>query len=368
VPTEQAGSYQLLPVERLRLDTDNPRLPETVVGQPQHAVLTYLHEQAVLEELAASFVDNGYFAHEPLIVTPDGDGWRVIEGNRRLATLMILLQLPLAVDADVRFLLDPEPSAERLIELRRVPCSVVESGSAVHSFLGFRHIGGIKTWSAEAKARYIIREVEQLQAQEPGNVFARVARRVGSNVQGIRNSYLAMRVLLHARDALGLPIQEVQLRRFGVWTRAMNSADLREYIGLGAPKTYEEIQGALEELHGDRLREVFSDLSSGEGRRRPVLGDSREVTVYAQILQHAEARATLRRYDNLELARQVVEHAELPARLRRIVDSVEVVSREVQREGAPPEALPAAEELSRLSRSLAVTIRDQIRGSDADAV
>jgi hypothetical protein len=177
-----------------------------------------------------------------------------------------------------------------------------------------------------------------------------------------------MRVLLHARDELGLGIQEVQLHRFGVWVRAMNSSDLRDYVGLGAPRTYEEIQAALQDLDENRLREVFSDLSSREGRRRPVLGDSREVTVYAQVLQHPEARATLRKYDDLELARQVVEHAELPARLRRIVDSVEVVSREVQREGAPPEALPVAEELSRLSRSLAVTIRDQVRGSDADAV
>lgn len=368
MPADAPARYERLPVEQLRLDPENPRLPEAVVGGSQHQLLTYLHEQAVLDELAASFVDNGYFVHEPLIVIATGDTWRVVEGNRRLATLMILLQLPPAVDADIRFLLDPEPSPARLQELRLAPCSVVADGSSVHGFLGFRHIGGIKTWSAEAKARYIAREVEQLQRDGAGNVFARVARRVGSNSQGVRNPYLAMKVLLHARDELGTKIQDVQQRRFGVWTRAMNSADLRRYIGLGSPRTYDEIQAALAGLDEDRLREVFADLSAGEGRRRPVLGDSRDVTVYAQVLQHPEARAALRKYDDLELARQVVERAELPARLRRLVDSVEVVLREVQREAAPSDALPVAEELSRLARSLMVTIRDQVHGTDADAI
>ena len=45
-----------------------------------------------LDELVASFVENGYFEEEPLVVVPIGeDRFKTVEGNRRLATLKLLL-------------------------------------------------------------------------------------------------------------------------------------------------------------------------------------------------------------------------------------------------------------------------------------
>ncbi|MXV80992.1 MAG: hypothetical protein F4X58_06585 [Chloroflexi bacterium] len=305
-----------------------------------------------------SFVDNGYFAHEPLIVTaPDEEGIRtVIEGNRRLATLTILLGLDAAPD-DAGFAMALPSSPTELESLKLVPCYEVEDQALVHRFLGFRHIGGIKTWSAEAKARYLLREVDRVHKDQPeDDAFRIVGRLVGSNAQGVRNPYIAMKILIYAREQFGIDVSFVQGRRFGVLNRAMNSPDLRRYIGFGDARTFDEIQNAVEGLDRDNLSEVLRDMSPTPDGGRAVLSDSRNVTIYSQVLASSQAHKILREYNNLDLARRVVEQASIPDRIAQIGQSVEALNREVERQGAPSEATDPARELASLARALLALI------------
>src|SRR4051794_19709698 len=96
---QRAPRREDVAVSDLLLDPLNPRLPEDLQGSPQGELLRYLYEEAVLDELIQSFSDNGYFEHEPLIAYRDRRlrGWVVLEGNRRLAALKILLREPEAL-------------------------------------------------------------------------------------------------------------------------------------------------------------------------------------------------------------------------------------------------------------------------------
>lgn len=354
-PEEQAEPEGRVDVQELRLDSSNPRLPEHLHGADQPQLLEHLFATAALDELATSFLDNGFFPHEPLIVSRLDEGGQhdVLEGNRRLAALTVLLRMPAAEHAGIEFALDPPPTADQLESLRRVPCVVVERKEDVRRFIGFRHIGGIKTWGAEAKARYLLVEVQRAYGENPQrNVFASVARAVGSNAQGVRNPYIAIRILIQGREQFGIDITAVQRFRFGVWNRAMNSPDLRSYIGFGDARTYDEIEAALQNLEEEPLREVLGDMTPADGSRRAVLGDSRDVTIYAQILQNERAHAILRQYDDLGLARQVVEQASVPQRIRQVVRSIDILIQEVGRQGAPQDALQPASELAQLAQSL----------------
>ena len=351
-----ANARRNVAVQDLRLDVSNPRLPEHLRGADQSQLLVHLHATAALDELAKSFVDNGFFPHEPLIVSQPDDGGKhdVLEGNRRLAALTILHGLPAAEEASgAQITLDPPPTSEQLADLRRVPCVVVEEREDVRGFIGFRHIGGIKAWGAEAKARYLLAEVRRTRARDPQeNPFAAVARAVGSNAQGVRNPYIAMRILIHGREHFGIDVTAIQRSRFGVWNRAMNSPDLRSYIGFGTARTFDEIETALEDLREGPLREVLGDMTPAAGSTRAVLGDSRDVTIYAQVLQNERAHEILRRYDDLGLARQVVEQASVPQRIRQVVQSIDILMQEISRQGAPQDALEPARELAQLAQSL----------------
>ena len=356
-----------IPVSDLLLDGENPRLPERLHGRSQSELLDFLHAQGVLEELAQSYLDNGFFQHEPLIVLPTGEGdkYTVVEGNRRLAALKILHGVPEA--GDIRFVGMDYPSRAKLdqLGLGKIPCFPISNREHIHAYIGFRHIGGLKTWSPEAKARYLIVEVKKLVEAGAADPFRELGRQVGSNAQGVRNPYLAIRILLHAREEFGLDVTYVQDHRFGVWLRCMNSGDIRTYIGLCNARTYQEIEEALKGIRGDRLEEVFGDLKSPGGRARAVLGDSRDVTAYGRVLANERARATLRKTGDLSLAKQIVEELGLGQRAWRLVDSVKLfvdALHRVELEDMPSDLLEATEDLARVARSA----RDIVRGRIED--
>ena len=362
------NKIRLVQVEMLRLDDENPRLPESLRGEEQSEILGFLQREGVLEEIAQSYLDHGFFQHEPLIVLQgnEGEPRTVVEGNRRLAALMILREAP---EADGLHFVGIEPSAEQIDRLGEIPCFLISSRDEVHAYVGFRHIGGLKTWPPEAKARYLLAEVRRLVDEDVRDPFRELGRQVGSNAQGVRNPYLAIRILLHAREEFGLKVGYVQNRRFGVWLRCMNSADIRKYIGLGPARTYNEIEAALERLDRKKLGEVLADLKSKEGEAQAVLADSRDVTVYGRVLEHGRARKVLRSTGDLSLARQVVDELELEPRARRLVKSVELFLDTLHRADSGSisnDLLLATEDLSRLARSARGIVKDRLSDHDPD--
>ena len=363
------GTILWLPFDRLMLDDENPRLPERLYRQPQSEILSYLHAQGALDELAYSYRDNGFFRQEPLLVVQESeeDAYTVVEGNRRLAALMILHGSP---EADDVSFVGIELSAVRLEQLREIPCVLVSDRNQIHAFLGFRHIGGLKTWPPEAKARYLLAEVHRLVDKSFTDPFRELGRRVGSNAQGVRNPYLAIRILLHAREEFGLNVAYVQDHRFGVWLRCMNSADIRNYVGLSQARTYQEIEQALKVINRDKLAEVLGDLKPDAGRSRAVLGDSRDVTFYGRVLADERACATLRKTGDLSLARQVVEELDLEQRAQRLVKSLELFLETLHRAemvDISNSLLQAMEELSRLARSARAIVKDRMDDHDHGA-
>src|SRR5687767_4092251 len=108
-------------VDKLRLDPLNPRL--ALDNAPDEAaLLAKLYEDESLDELVPSFLANGYFEEEPLVVVPEGEGFVVVEGNRRLATLKLLLYPKLRRPARVAGW--PELTDAQTKALRRVPCVI----------------------------------------------------------------------------------------------------------------------------------------------------------------------------------------------------------------------------------------------------
>ncbi len=143
---------EAVPVElaELYLDPKNPRLPQGVQGMAQDAILQYVRENGELTELARSFADNGYFVQEPiLVVKRRGGGYTVVEGNRRVSTLKLLM------DVESPPFIDVELTPKRREDLSKLPAVVLDSEEDLHRYVGFRHISGLQPWSPESKARYL---------------------------------------------------------------------------------------------------------------------------------------------------------------------------------------------------------------------
>ena len=149
------AKYERIPTSELLLDPINPRLGEYGIKEnaTQTDLVKVLWEKMAVEELAMSIAYNGYFEHEPLLVEPNAKGELVvIEGNRRLAAVKLLL------DADFRKTLKatdlPKIDAARKSEISELPV-IRTTREGVWRYLGFKHVNGPSTWGSYAKAQYV---------------------------------------------------------------------------------------------------------------------------------------------------------------------------------------------------------------------
>jgi hypothetical protein len=150
-----SGEARPIDVGNLLLDVDNPRLAEYGVTRraTQPELAKVLWDKMAVAEVAMSIAYSGFFPYEPLFVErAPNNKFVVIEGNRRLAAVRLLL------DADLRRTLRatdlPTIDQARKKSLEQIPC-IVTTKKQLWRYLGFKHVNGPATWGSYAKAQYI---------------------------------------------------------------------------------------------------------------------------------------------------------------------------------------------------------------------
>jgi hypothetical protein len=306
-----------VPIARLHLDPENPRLPENVQGSKEPELMQHLYEHFDLDEIAAPMAQNGYFDEEPIVAVPlglpkklqpaAGDSgsneyltfletaeFTVVEGNRRLATARILRDASTRQKLRVRGW--PEISDEVRRDLDELPVIIYPTRKEVLPYLGVRHITGNKKWDSYAKARYIAKMLEE------GSTVDDIVREVGDRSQGVLRNAVSYYILQQAHAELDVDISRAKddfsylllavgqrnIKIFLGWTKASKTADKVKVLSL------EEV--SLEEPVPDTHLKNLQDFLSwiyGEGARRPVIQESRDITNY---LSHVVASPTAVEY------------------------------------------------------------------------
>src|SRR5438477_8861944 len=89
----EGPTYERVSPDKLFFDAKNPRLAEYALGSKptQLELLRILWEKMAVDELVLSIASRGYFTHEPIFVTEERGKFIVLEGNRRLAAVKLLL-------------------------------------------------------------------------------------------------------------------------------------------------------------------------------------------------------------------------------------------------------------------------------------
>ena len=218
-----------LAIADLRLDGENPRLPETSKPDSQPKLANYIANEYNTLDVARSISEHGYFDGEPLIAVKTGARHVVVEGNRRLTALKLLTDDAFRSGLE----LDEQEEWDRLAADNDlgddVDVVVAANRAEVDPIIGYRHIAGIEPWDPWAKARFIARQIEG-----EGKSFADAARVVGESESRVRANYRNYRIVKSA-DRLHVPTKAAK-SRFGFFTRAMNSVGLREHIERRRPR------------------------------------------------------------------------------------------------------------------------------------
>lgn len=311
-----------IPIERLHLDPANPRLPEEIQGKSEDDVLRHLFEHFDLEEIAGPMGKNGYFQEEPLVVVPQKTSagsliesaeyldfiekettqFTVVEGNRRLATAIILVDAARRKQLKVRSW--PEVTDPVRMDLSVLPAIVYPSRKEVLPYLGVRHITGNKKWDSYAKARYIADMIQE------GRSVEEIQKEVGDRVQGVRKNAIAYRMLHEAREELDWDIERAK-RDFSLILLAIGQRNIKSYLGWSktAPNSdqlksvkLEEIklESPVPESHLQNLGDLLSWLYGEGSKVRPVINESRDITNYlSSVVASPSAVEYLKRTRNL---------------------------------------------------------------------
>jgi hypothetical protein len=195
-PPIPTGVYQRAKVEDLRFDSENPRLAEFAVDDDttQSDLLKKLWQEMAVQEVAASIAHNGYFEHEPLFVESRKDGKLVvIEGNRRLAAVRLLLDRALRDKLKATDL--PTISSDAAEALRTLPV-IVTTRKEAWRYLGFKHVNGPAPWGSYAKAQYIAHV-----HNEYGVPLDQIAAQIGDYTSLVRRMYRGLMIVEQAEKS-----------------------------------------------------------------------------------------------------------------------------------------------------------------------
>ena len=140
-------------ISELSFDRKNPRLSEYDIDEnsSEDEVIRVLWDAMDVWELVLSIAASGFFPHEPIIVAQEEMRNVVIEGNRRLAAVKLLLEPKLAEGFGKAI---PIITPEAKNALRELPV-LLNSREQAWRFLGFKHVNGPAKWSSYAKSQYI---------------------------------------------------------------------------------------------------------------------------------------------------------------------------------------------------------------------
>ena len=185
------GSHEVTlesPIDLL-FDSHNPRLVELLEDgtADQENLLLMLWENMAIDELIMSISASGYFPYEPLIAIKEGGSGIVIEGNRRLAALKLLLDPNLRKKVGATGITRLKAAA--IDELKKIPVVWTKRIEA-WNYIGFKHVNGPVKWDSYSKAKYIA-EVHN----DFGISLPEIAKQIGDKHRIVQRLYRALMVI-----------------------------------------------------------------------------------------------------------------------------------------------------------------------------
>lgn len=261
--TTDAGPQKVvyMPVERLLLDANNPRLASGAgsLAKTQFELLKVLWTEMALDELVLSIAYNGYFPEEPMFVIPenpadDPDDERtkfiVVEGNRRLAAVLILLRDDWRKQLRANAL--PTLDHAGKARLHTLPVLIYSERIKLWAKLCFRHINGTMPWDAFSKAQYVaqVHDETALSLEE-------IAKRIGDRHAIVERLYCGFKVLRQAEQQANFQIEDRFRNRFyfsHLYT-ALDYPEFQDFLGV-RPELWSH-DNPVPESHLPRLEELM---------------------------------------------------------------------------------------------------------------
>ena len=321
-------TIEFIALEKLFLDPRNPRLggARSDPSATQERLMKEMRTWS-LEELAVSFIENGFWPQEAVIVVEEElyeppNTLVVVEGNRRIAALKYLKEAVAGkpVSRTWRHLAEGVQPDDDLFT--SVPYILVDSREKVTAFIGFRHVTGVKEWPPAEKAEFIARMVD-----EQSMPYESIGKKIGNRPDTIRRNYIAYRILRQIDD-LEIDISEQGLEnRFSVLFLSLREKNIRTFLGVDLKAEPKEAQTPIPEENINNLSDFVTWLF-GSKDSKPLFTDSRNVRDFAHILSDDQVVEYLRSVPepdfDLALKKSGIENEEIENQIKEATNQIEL--------------------------------------------
>jgi hypothetical protein len=305
---DTAPVIERVPIAHLRLDKENPRLAAIQGESTQKGLIKKLWDEMAVDELALSIAANGYFEEEPLIVIPEKSGnkdpqediFTVVEGNRRLAAVLILR------DANLRQTLGatdlPAITSEAARRLDELPVSIYDTREELWEYFGFRHINGPQAWDAFSKAQFVAKVRDDY-----GVPINEIAKKIGDRHDFVRRIYLGYLLVRQAESQCSFSTDDIHKGRFNfshLYTAAAQP-EFRKFLGLTGTDVTKANPVPKANLHS--LKELMLWLygSKASGKLPVVRTQNPDLNLLRVVISQRGSLAALRSGYSLDRAYEI---------------------------------------------------------------
>lgn len=236
----------------------------------QDRALTLLRETTAFDlgSLKDSIRTNGYIPVEQIVVVPyedDVDGskrYLVIEGNRRAATLKILLAESSAGSIDLDEKVKSSIENVAVVVLKGTDQEVE---SYQRTLMAIRHVAGIREWGPYQQAKLVVEMFE-----EEGATLGSVAQKIGISSREVARRYRASKALRQMEEDEEFS-EHAEPRLYVFFHEAVSQPKVREWLGFN-DETYK-----AENTEGRRLFfELLSPMEVDGEKRAPKLANANQ--------------------------------------------------------------------------------------------
>lgn len=304
-----------IPVELLKFDKQNPRLStgNDYSVTDDTSIISIYREIAALDELVLSICSNNYLDLEPLIVIgPDSGPFQVLEGNRRLAAIMVIKDAELARRCKISV---PQPVRTSVLEsIKEILAYRVENPKDAEAFIGFKHINGPHRWDAYAKARFVANWYKR--ERKNGTDIEQIARQTGDTNNTIR-AYIASIFVLDQAEQENLFSISDRFNKgrfaFSHLYTALGRKEYQDYLGLERGWNQNLTDQPISNEYTSKLGEVLKLIygSKSDGKAGLVVSQNPDLANLGKCLANTSATFRLLAGDSLEKALAEIEGSRL---------------------------------------------------------
>lgn len=293
----------------LALDLDNPRFG-LKKAEGEGEALGLLVERGKLGELWNSITSQGWVDLEPMVcIEKEAEPGKfiVLEGNRRLAAIKILLdpsKLEKKYQSRVPAIVD-----ELRDELDEIEIVVVDERHDADAFIGFKHVNGPASWGSLPKAKFATEMYAGLldEGVSEQEALTEVTNALGeTSDSSMLRMLVGYEVLEQAVKEEYVSTEDVEAKTFDfshLYTMMPNPAT-RAFLGWGPqPLSVGMVKKAPVTLeHLENLRLLMGWLFGGEDIPRVIKAQGADRPKLQKVLAHEAATDTLITTGNFESA------------------------------------------------------------------